>query len=46
MAKKNDTRVVYRDSDNGRIISREQAERKNPATWEKQHVHYPKKPNR
>ena len=45
MAKNNnkDTRVVRRDSDTGEFISRKEAERKDPATWEKQHIHHPKK---
>jgi len=39
------TRVVYRDSKNGEFITRQQADRKNPATWEREHVyiHAPKK---
>jgi hypothetical protein len=45
MAKRNekDTQVVYRDSKNGEFITRREAERKNPATWEREHVHHPKK---
>lgn len=34
MAKK----TIYRDSDSGRIISKNTADRKNPATWEKERV--------
>jgi hypothetical protein len=33
-----DKRVGYRDSKSGEFISRQQAERKNPATWERQHI--------
>jgi hypothetical protein len=44
MAKsKNGTREVIRDSDNGRFITERKAERKDPATWERQHIHHPKK---
>ncbi len=45
MAKRNekDTQVVYRDSKSGRIITERQAERKDPATWEREHIHHPKK---
>ena len=38
-----DTGVVYRDSKNGEFITRRQADRKDPATWEREHVHHPKK---
>jgi len=38
-----DTQVVYRDSKNGEFITQRQAERKDPATWEREHVHHPKK---
>lgn len=31
-------RTIYRDSKTGKIISKEQAMRKNPATWEKEKV--------
>ena len=45
MAKNNnkDTQVVRRDSDNGQFITRREAERKDPATWEREHIHHPKK---
>jgi hypothetical protein len=45
MAQKNnkDTQVVFRDSKDGQFITRREAERKNPATWEREHVHHPKK---
>jgi hypothetical protein len=45
MAKRNtrDTQVVYRDSKDGKFITERQAERKNPATWEREHIHHPKK---
>jgi hypothetical protein len=32
---------IYRDSRTGRIISQQQAERKNPATWERETVYKP-----
>ena len=38
---KPDTRVVYRDSKSGEFITRRQAERKDPATWEREHVKNP-----
>lgn len=41
--KQNDTRVVYRDSKNGEFLTKREAERKDPATWEREHVHHPKK---
>lgn len=34
-------RTIYRDSGSGRIISEKQAERKPPATWEKERVNVP-----
>lgn len=34
MAKK----TVYRDSDNGQFIDKKTADRKDPATWEKERV--------
>lgn len=39
------TRVVYRDSKTGEFITRREAQTKNPATWEREHVynHPPKK---
>ncbi len=42
---KPNTRVVYRDSKNGEFITRREADRKNPATWEREHIyiHPPKK---
>ncbi len=40
---KGDKRTAYRDSKTGEFISRETAERKNPATWERQHVPKPGK---
>jgi hypothetical protein len=45
MAKNNtkDTQVVYRDSKTGEFLTQRQAERKDPATWEREHVHHPKK---
>ena len=42
-SKQNDTRPVYRDSKTGRIMTERQAERKDPATWERENIHYPKK---
>jgi hypothetical protein len=43
--KNNNTRVVIRDSKNGEFITQRQADRKDPATWEREHVyiHPPKK---
>lgn len=32
------TRFIYRDSGTGKIISKEKAEKKNPATWEKEKI--------
>ncbi len=32
---------IYRDSKTGQIISRETAERRNPATWERETVYRP-----
>lgn len=32
------TKTIYRDSDTGRIISKTSAERRDPATWEKERV--------
>ena len=45
MGKQSDTKVVYRDSKTGEFITQRQAERKNPATWEREHIyiHPPKK---
>jgi len=45
MAKNNnkDTKVVYRDSKTGEFLTQRQAERKDPATWEREHIHPPKK---
>jgi hypothetical protein len=40
---KKDTQVVYRDSKTGEFLTQRQAERKDPATWEREHVHHPKK---
>jgi hypothetical protein len=31
-------KVVYRDSKTGEFLTQRQAERKDPATWERQHV--------
>jgi hypothetical protein len=31
-------KVIYRDSKNGEFITRRSAERKDPATWEREHV--------
>lgn len=36
-------RIAYRDSKSGEFISRQQAERKDPAKWERQHVPKPGK---
>jgi hypothetical protein len=33
-----DMQVVYRDSKSGEFITQRQAERKDPATWEREHV--------
>jgi len=33
------TREVIRDSKNGEFMTQRQADRKDPATWERQHVH-------
>jgi hypothetical protein len=41
MAKNKNTHVVYRDSKNGEFITQRQAERKDPATWEREHVKNP-----
>jgi hypothetical protein len=30
--------VRYRDSSDGKFITKKEAERKNPATWERQHI--------
>ena len=38
-----DTQVVYRDSKTGEFLTQRQAERKDPATWEREHIHHPKK---
>lgn len=35
------TRTVYRDSDTGRILSKEQATAKDPKTVEKERIKYP-----
>jgi hypothetical protein len=43
MSKKQPTTIRYRDSKNGEFISKREAERKNPATWERQHIPVPKK---
>lgn len=42
---KSDTKVVYRDSKTGEFLTQRQAERKDPATWEREHIyiHPPKK---
>jgi hypothetical protein len=40
---KGDKRIAYRDSKTGEFISKQQAQRKNPATWERQHVPKPGK---
>jgi len=40
---KGDKRVGYRDSGNGRFITGRQAERKDPKTWERQHIPKPGK---
>ena len=40
---KGDKRVAYRDSKNGEFISRQQAERKDPAKLERQHIPKPGK---
>jgi hypothetical protein len=42
MAKK-PTMIRYRDSKTGEFIPKKQAERKDPATWERQHIPVPKK---
>jgi hypothetical protein len=34
-------RVVFRDSKNGEFITRREADRKDPATWEREHVSKP-----
>lgn len=31
-------KVVYRDSKTGEFLTQRQAERKDPATWERQHI--------
>lgn len=41
--KNKDTQVVYRDSKTGEFLTQRQAERKDPATWEREHIHHPKK---
>jgi len=42
MGKNNkDTHVVYRDSKTGEFLTQRQAERKDPATWEREHVKNP-----
>ena len=41
--KSKDTQVVYRDSKTGEFLTQGQAERKDPATWEREHIHHPKK---
>ena len=38
-----DKRIAYRDSKTGEFITRREAERKNPATWERQHIPKPGK---
>jgi hypothetical protein len=40
---KGDKRIGYRDSKNGQFISQQQAQRKDPATWERQHIPKPGK---
>jgi hypothetical protein len=40
---KGDKRTAYRDSGTGKFITERQAERKNPATWERQHIPKPGK---
>jgi hypothetical protein len=36
-----DTHAVYRDSKTGEFLTQRQAERKDPATWEREHVKNP-----
>jgi hypothetical protein len=36
-------KVVYRDSKSGEFITKKTAERKDPATWEREHVDTGKK---
>jgi hypothetical protein len=36
-------KTIYRDSGTGRIISKGQADRRNPRTWEKERVRIGKK---
>ncbi len=38
-----DTRVAIRDSKTGEFITQRQADRKDPATWEREKIHHPKK---
>lgn len=38
---KHTTRIIFRDSKTGRIISQGTAERKDPATWERERVYRP-----
>ncbi len=38
-----DKRTAYRDSKTGEFITRREAERKDPATWERQHIPKPGK---
>jgi hypothetical protein len=40
---KGDKRIGYRDSKSGEFISKKEAERKDPATWERQHIPKPGK---
>jgi len=40
---KGDKRIAYRDSKSGEFITRVQAERKDPAKWERQHIPKPGK---
>ena len=42
VGKKDKKRTVYRDSKTGHFISKKQAERKSPATWEKERIKVPK----
>lgn len=41
-----DTRVAIRDSKSGEFMTQRQADRKDPATWERQHIHHPKPPKK
>lgn len=37
------TQTVRRDSGSGKFITKQQAERRDPRTWEKQHIPKPSK---